>query len=155
MIREGNMVKYDDYCFSSRVPAPKLLDSIEAGINKVATKNGVPVELYRDKIIGGGMLSKKTDECICIANPNYKNTYLKFCVRVTESNGSSFIYTYHFGHSKSSKMDDLMDRNRAKHPIEGIMSRGVMKIVKGSNRKQEEEREWYSTVLGVIAEAVS
>ena len=175
MINENKMVRYDNLCRKQPLSGISNVEGLQQAIKDLADRHNIPMDFYVDEVSSGGMPTKRKNPCVCIFNPDHKNTWLKYCVKISYDGDYAVYEVYHLGHSKMDTMENMMDKSRrnqarrqadadvefrgdvvwrtaqkANNAILGGAARGVMGLVKGSDKKNQGEKNWYSDVQNII-----
>ena len=75
-------------------------DSLANVLKEGADAFGIPMAYYMDEVKSGGLLKKRTEDCLVIYNPEHKNDYYNFCIKLSKMGNVAFLDTYIFGSSR-------------------------------------------------------
>lgn len=108
---------------------------------------GLPLNIYKDEVKSGGLLSSKIEPCVIIENGNHPNDYFKYVLLLHEQRGDILFDVWNYGNSRQFE-NEMMGKNRG-------LGGAVRNAVFGSKDKWQEESQYYDGVLMLIRDALN
>lgn len=107
MLRKGNMQPIDlRALYAGSIDEIAL--SLEEHLAKSADSMEIPIAISHDKVMGLGLITGQEDDCLLIAHPAHKMTWMRFVIHLAPKNDSTACEVYLYGHSKSEVVNNTM-----------------------------------------------
>lgn len=152
----------------------EIAPALENRISSSASSLQIPIAISHDKVMGLGLITGKEEDCLLIAHPAHKMTWMRFVIRFSPTNNVTACEAYIYGHSKSEVVNNTMTdyKTRAKdwrrqdglvfgsfnfamETIYRAPLEGAKRLVRGSKKKMKEEDQWYADVAQLIGTVLS
>lgn len=168
MLRKGNMQPIDLRVLYTG-PIDEIAPALEKHLAKSAGSMEIPVTISHDKVVGLGLITGQEDDCLLIAHPAHKMTWMRFVIHLSPKNDSTACEVYLYGHSKSEVINNTMTDYKAsakswRHE-QGLIAgsvgfametvyrapiEGAKRLIRGSKKKMQEEEKWYTDVAQLL-----